>query len=144
MMRLQLEVGTHHASVDTTRGVSLAIPLQFDGPQPAFFAAPAAGATPLQVGGFTGDTHQGGSCNVGEYRLVPHCNGTHTECLGHIVDEVVTVAEQLPQALFPATLVTLAPHHNVIDAVRVKMALQQHPLREFHTAFIIRSLPNGK
>ncbi|MGH8400253.1 MAG: cyclase family protein [Gammaproteobacteria bacterium] len=140
----QIELGTHHCSSDLGRGTSIAIPLQFDGPQPNFFAAPTASATPLQVDGFTGDTRQGGSCNVGHYRLVPHCNGTHTECVGHIVDDAMTITEQLHQSLFPATLVTIAPRHNVIDAALIKMALQHHPLREAHTAFIIRTLPNSR
>jgi kynurenine formamidase len=144
MNSLHVELGTHHGSADLTRGISLAIPLQFDGPQPNFFAAPPASTSPLQADGFTGDTHQGGSCNVGHYELVPHCNGTHTECVGHIVDEPVTIAEQLQRSLFPATLVTMAPRHNVIDAALIKMSLQHHPLHEAHTAFIIRTLPNGK
>ena len=144
MTRLNLELGTHHASVNLARSISLAIPLDFDGPQPSFFAAPPAIAAPLQSDGFTGDTRLGGSCNVRQYHFVPHCNGTHTECVGHIVDDPVTVNEQLHQSLFPATLVTIAPHRNVIDASQVKMSLQQHPLREAHTAFIIRTLPNTK
>lgn len=144
MNKLQIELGTHHASVDLARGTSLAIPLQFDGEQPNFFNAPVASAMPLEANGFTGDTRKGGSCNVGHYQLVPHCNGTHTECVGHITDEAVAVTEQLQQSLLPATLVTIAPRHNVIDATLVKMSLQHHPLRELHTAFIIRTLPNSR
>jgi hypothetical protein len=141
---LHLELGTHQVSVDLNHGISLAIPLQFDGPQPNFFAAPVASASPLQAGGFTGDTHQGGSCNVGHYQLVPHCNGTHTECVGHIVDDAGAVTEPLQQSLFPATLVTIAPRHNVIDAALIRMGLQHHPFPETHTAFIIRTLPNSR
>lgn len=144
MTQLHLELGAHHCSVNLQRSVSLAIPLQFDGPQPGFFSAPSARSAPLKIDGFTGDTRQGGSCNVGHYELVPHCNGTHTECIGHIVDDPVAVAEQLPQSLLPATLVTVAPRHNVIDAALIKMSLQHHPLRELHTAFIIRTLPNTR
>ena len=118
--------------------------MQFNGPQPSFFGAPPASAAPLQVDGFTGDTHHGGSCNVGHYQLVPHCNGTHTECIGHVVDDAIAVTEQLRLSLLPATLVTLAPRHNVIDATLIKMSLQHHPLPGLHTAFIIRTLPNSK
>lgn len=144
MNLLRFDIGTHHCSVDTARGVSLAIPLQFNGPQPNFFTAPSASAEPLQADGFTGDTHKGGSCNVSQYHLVPHCNGTHTECIGHVVDDTVTVTEQLRQSLLPATLVTLAPRHNLIDATLIKMSLQHHPVPELHTAFIIRTLPNTR
>lgn len=144
MSLLRFEIDGHHCSIDTARGVSLAIPMQFGGPQPNFFSAPAASTEPLQALDFTGDTHAGGSCNVSRYQLVPHCNGTHTECIGHLVDDTATVAEQLRVSLLPATLVTLAPRHNVIDATLIKMSLQHHPLRGMHTAFIIRTLPNSK
>ncbi|MGH8307810.1 MAG: cyclase family protein [Gammaproteobacteria bacterium] len=144
MNLIHFEIDNRHCSVDLARGVSLAIPLQFNGPQPNFFAAPAASAAPLQADGFTGDTHQGGSCNVGHYQLVPHCNGTHTECIGHIVDDAATVTEQLRASLLLATLVTLVPRHNMIDAALIKMSLQHHPSRAMHTAFIIRTLPNTR
>ncbi len=144
MSLLRFEIDGHQCSIDTVRSVSLAIPMQFGGPQPNFFAAPAASAEPLQAPDFTGDTHAGGSCNVGRYQLVPHCNGTHTECIGHLVDDTAAVTEQLRVSLLPATLVTLAPRHNVIDATLIKMSLQHHPLRGMHTAFIIRTLPNSK
>ncbi|MGH8377627.1 MAG: hypothetical protein ACRER7_01625, partial [Gammaproteobacteria bacterium] len=75
---------------------------------------------------------------------MPHCNGTHTECIGHVVDDATMVTEQLRLSLLPATLVTLAPRHNVIDTALIKMSLQHHPLRAMHTAFIIRTLPNTK
>ncbi|MDE2091880.1 MAG: hypothetical protein KGJ08_08280, partial [Gammaproteobacteria bacterium] len=130
MNLLRFDIGTHHCSVDTASGVSLAIPLHFNGPQPNFFTAPSASAEPLQADGFTGDTHKGGSCNVSQYHLVPHCNGTHTECIGHVVDDTVTVTEQLRHSLLPATLVTLAPRQNLNDATLIKMSLQHHPVPE--------------
>ncbi|MDE2196128.1 MAG: cyclase family protein [Gammaproteobacteria bacterium] len=144
MKLLHFQAGDRHCTCDLARGVSLAIPLRFDGPQPNFFAAPAASAAPLQMEDFSGATRLGGSCNVGHYHLVPHCNGTHTECIGHVVDDPVALTEQLRPALLPATLVTIAPRHNIIDAALMKMSLQRHPLRELHEAFIIRTLPNSK
>lgn len=144
MTTAHLELNARHAGVTLSRGTSLAIPLAFDGPQPNFFSAPEAGAAPLQAGAFSGDTRQGASCNVGRYQLVPHCNGTHTECIGHIVNDPVALNDILTGTLLPATLVTIAPHHNVIEAAQIKMSLQQHPLREAHTAFIIRTLPNNR
>ncbi|HVC38140.1 MAG TPA: cyclase family protein [Gammaproteobacteria bacterium] len=141
---LRFEIDNQHCSVDLARGVSLGIPLQFNGPQPNFFAAPSASAAPVETNGFTGDTRQGGSCNVSHCHLVPHCNGTHTECVGHVVDDAVAITEQLRVSLLPATLVTIAPRHNVIDAALIKMNLQHHPVRGMHTAFIIRTLPNTR
>ena len=143
-MKIGLEIGGRRYASDTARGVSLAIPLSFDGAQPSFFEAPAASARPLEVEGFTGDTRRGGSCNVGRYDFTPHCNGTHTECVSHVTDEPLPLAEQLRSGLLPATLVTVVPKHNLIEAAAMKMALQHHPAKEFHEALILRTVPNTK
>ena len=89
-------------------GVSLAIELYFDGPQPRHFGADSASARPMRSGAFVGDTRQGGSCNVAEIRLNPHCNGTHTESVGHIVDQPVAVG-QLARGFYKARLLTVRP-----------------------------------
>lgn len=95
--------------IELEKAACLAIPLNFNGPQPNFFGAREAAATPLAASGFIGDTQQCGSCNVAEIRLVPHCNGTHTESVGHIVDEPVPITQVLRETLFPAQLVTVTP-----------------------------------
>ncbi len=41
--------------------------------------------------------------------MAPHCNGTHTECVGHLTDERVAVSERLPGGVQLALLVTVAP-----------------------------------
>ena len=143
-MKISLEIGGRRHTADTAQGLSLAIPLVFDGAQPNFFEAPSATAAALEAGGFTGDTRHGGSCNVGRYDFTPHCNGTHTECVGHLTDEPVPLAEQLRPGLLAATLVTVAPKHNLIDAAVMKMALQHHPAKEFHEAIVLRTVPNTK
>lgn len=67
----------------------------------------------MQAGGFIGDTGQGGSCNVNELTINPHCNGTHTETIAHICDfdaelSVKIDAISLPP-LMPCVLVSIAP-----------------------------------
>ncbi len=56
-----------------------------------------------------GDTRAGGSCNCEVLTLAPHCNGTHTECVGHLTDERVAVSERLPGGVQLAQLVTVEP-----------------------------------
>ncbi len=106
-MRITLSRQRYRVKLDSP--ISLAIPLAFSGAQPSFFGAPRASAAPLAIGGFVGDTTQGGSCNVAELRLVPHCNGTHTESVGHIVREAMPIAACLTRTLFPARLITVTP-----------------------------------
>ena len=143
-MLISFEIASRKYAADLARGISLAIPLRFEGVQPNFFGAPAAASTAVSSGAWQGDTRKGGSCNVSEYRFVPHCNGTHTECIGHIVDEPVSVNDQLPGTLLPATLVSIKPTDEAIDATAMQATLLRHSIGAFHKALILRTLPNGE
>ncbi|HET7370733.1 MAG TPA: cyclase family protein [Gammaproteobacteria bacterium] len=143
MTAISFEVGGRRYRADTATGCSLAIRLDFGGAQPNFFDAPPAQKENFAAGDFVGDTSAGGSCNVDVYRLNPHCNGTHTECIGHVVDDDVTLADLNISAIIPATLVTIdtgeAPAIGLDD---LQHALQPWPEPDFHRALIIRTLPN--
>jgi kynurenine formamidase len=94
---------------DLADPLPIAIPLDFDGPQPAFHDAAPASARPLRSGAFVGDTREGGSCNCEQVRLTAHCNGTHTECVGHLTDERICVSEILRGGMFLALLLSIRP-----------------------------------
>lgn len=145
-------------TADLTAAVSLAIPLQFNGPQPNHFGAPRASAAPLTLGEFTGSTRQGGSCNVDHVTIVPHCNGTHTETVSHIVDEDIAVGHAAPDALCLAAVVTVQPtaaddtrdsyrpplaaDDRVITAATLRASVGPYRSRG-PAALIVRTLPNA-
>lgn len=108
-MTLWLDHAGRRLRVDTDRAVSLAIPLLPDGPQPSHFGAPPARSVPLEAGGFVGDTRAGGSCNCEVVTVVPHCNGTHTEGIGHVTRARVPVHGAALAPLVPAALVSIEP-----------------------------------
>lgn len=142
MSILYFEIAGRRYRADTAAARDLAIDLDFSGRQPNFFNAPAASATTFATGGFVGDTRAGGSCNVGVYQLNPHCNGTHTECVGHLVDDVALTDMVIP-TMMPATLASI----NVPDAVAIgrrhlESALRPWSASGFHGALIIRTRPN--
>lgn len=93
--------------IDLARGTSLAITLDPHGPQPSFFAPGPAIARPLQVGDYVGDVSRGGSCNAEVIEYIPHCHGTHTECLGHLVHGAGHVLELIDQKPCLAALVSM-------------------------------------
>lgn len=105
----RFEIGGRRLSADFARPLSIAIPLEFGGPQPSCFGAPPATARPFAAGPFVGDTRAGGSCNCELLTLAPHCNGTHTECVGHVTEERVAVTDCLEGGLVFALLVSLMP-----------------------------------
>jgi len=97
---MRFEWAGRRLSADLSRPVSIAIPLEFDGPQAACFDAPPASARPL---------YEGLRCRCDVLTLAPHCNGTHTECVGHLTDDRVAVCERVPGGLVLALLMTIAP-----------------------------------
>lgn len=144
-MELTATVAGKAYRVDLGRPLSLAIPLRFDGPQPNFFGAPAASARPWRAEGFVGDTRQGGGCNVAALSLVPHCNGTHTETAGHVLDADHPVFVPLAQSLMPALLVSVTPVQEENDSLITREALSAAIGRfdfEAPEALIVRTLPN--
>ena len=58
--------------------------LDFDAPGPTWFGAGGGSQHALVAPGFTGRVASGASCNCSRIDLTPHCNGTHTECAGHL------------------------------------------------------------
>lgn len=158
MSTLKLDVDGTELIADADGAVDISIPLVFDGEQPNCFGAPHASAEVLQVGDWRGDTRRGGSCNVSTYRITPHCNGTHTECIGHVVHDEIFVAETLRGGLIPATLITVEPMTHartrettlpnpeptdrMITAYGIKHALEQWPEQAMRRGLVIRTLPN--
>jgi kynurenine formamidase len=157
VVKLHIEINRKSYPFNQVNPVDISIPLQFNGEQPGFFGVPQASAKPYNTGGFIGDTRQGGSCNVEEYRLIPHCNGTHTECAGHIAKARISLHDILKQAFIPATLVSIKPQlanttpdtyspdfgepDLIISAEHIEKILQTSA-PAFLRALIIRTLPN--
>ena len=143
------------------RPESIAIEMHFDGPQPNHFGAIRATAQPMRAGDFVGDTRQGGSCNAQNITLNPHCNGTHTESLSHVIDALLPPHQVLSNPLMQAQLITLKPQPWSVlasdsnsyqpspekqDMLLCKEMLT-NALKSLHIntkALIIRTLPNSK
>ena len=122
-MQLTFEHQGQQYRCNTNEGKSLAIKLDFEGAQPNHFGTDKASSSVLKLGGFTGDTKLGGSCNVDTLRMVPHCNGTHTETVGHIVNEDIWVGHAAMDAVVVACLVTVKPEASdrVSESYRPKL-----------------------
>ena len=114
-------------------------------------------AESYESGNFIGDTRKGGGCNFEKITFIPHCNGTHTECVGHISLDRIFINETLKDVLIPSTLITVSPVNeletkesyspgkNKDDMIITKEALSQALLnsdKNFLRGLIIRTLPN--
>lgn len=154
-MKIEFEHAAKKYSCDLSKGTSLAIRIDFDGDQPNHFGAPKASRAGLKLGNFVGRTSQGSGCNVDKISIVPHCNGTHTETVAHIVNQDVFVGDVVPLHPMVALIVTLEPQSasdtgdqyrppfettdRIISAKQIKEAVGDATGVQ---ALIIRTMPN--
>lgn len=155
-MHARLFFGGREIRVDLSQPVDLAVPLDFHGPQPRHFGAPPASARALQLEGFSGAVAGGASCNCEVITLIPHCNGTHTECVGHLTRETLDAFRTAPAGLVPALVVSVTPEPAAVaregtdpqpgaqDRLVTRRALEHAwPRAPFEArALVVRTLPN--
>ncbi len=117
-MKINLQIADKHYQAELTHPFCLAITLKPNQEQPNHFGVPDCTSEPVQAGDFIGDTQQGGSCNVNRLTLIPHCNGTHTESISHVVNQLVPVYQAIPVALFACVVISVDPTegHQVKDS----------------------------
>ncbi|HVC29920.1 MAG TPA: cyclase family protein [Steroidobacteraceae bacterium] len=108
-MNARLTVEGRELRVDLARPLDLSVELDFAGAQVRHFGAPRASARPYSVPGFSGSVALGASCNCESITLTPHCNGTHTECAGHLTRESLHAQRIAPRGLMPALLLSANP-----------------------------------
>ena len=158
-MKIVFEIRNKTYRINANEPLSIAIPLNFNGAQPNAYGVEKATSKPCEAGELVGDTRRGGSCNFEQYKFIPHCNGTHTESIGHITHERISVHESLKDAFIPATLVSVEPENAVEtnetysieleknDSLITKKSLEtalQKADENFLEGLIVRTLPNDE
>ena len=156
-MNALLQMDGREVRIDLSRPFDLSAELDFQGPQARHFGAPRAASQPYSVPGFPGSVARGASCNCESITLIPHCNGTHTECAGHLTREPLHAQRIVPRGLLPALLMSAktvpseqtsessdpAPHadDNVVTGGALRAAWPAElPFKP--RALVIRTLPN--
>jgi arylformamidase len=156
-MQARVSIAGRDYGVDLAQPIDLAVALDFSGPQPRYFGAPRASSRPFETPGFgfKGSVGRGSSCNCEVITLIPHCNGTHTECVGHLTRERLDAWRVTPTGPLPALLVSATPAEagdessepapQSGDRLITRRALEHswpaHP-QPPPQALIIRTLPN--
>jgi len=152
-----VEMNGRQYEVVLNKPMDLSIPLDFHGKQTNAFGVPKATSQAIEVGDFVGDTRKGGSCNCEKVEFVPHCHGTHTEGIGHIAEERISIHKILMEVWIPATLITIEPERvpdtqdsysakqEAQDVVITKSSVEkkiENSSLDFLQALAIRTLPN--
>ena len=158
-MNLYVKINKQEYEVEMDSPISIAIPLNFNGEQPNSYDVDRATAVAYRDGNFVGSVKEGGSCNFEQYTFIPHCNGTHTECIGHLSLDLIAVHEVFNKLLIPAALITVPavspsetedsyfPVLESRDEVITKKALTEALINVSFThleALVIRTSPNDE
>jgi kynurenine formamidase len=158
IMIFEVEINNEIYELNTKTYHDISIPLNFNEEQPNTYNIKKASSHAFEEkGGFIGDTRKGGSCNFEVLNLIPHCNGTHTECLGHITNQRISVHQQLKDIFIAATLITVSPSKNSNDSYKPRLEKDdlviskksiegalQNKSDDFLKALIIRTSPNSE
>ena len=74
----------------------------------------------------------------------PHGHGTHTECLGHITEEVYSVNNTMKEFFFKAQLISISPKQELNEDGEMDSIILENQLDDLKNveALIIRTLPN--
>jgi arylformamidase len=156
-MKIKILLSENTYTIDLSDPLDISIPLYFNGEQPNCYNVPMASAKAYDDGQFIGDTRRGGGCNFETYQFVTHCNGTHTECVGHIALDRISI-HKIPMDVFiPSTLITVIPEEALSSTdtykpeklptdyfITVKSLFYklQNISKDFLRGLIIRTLPN--
>jgi arylformamidase len=138
-MHTNIDIRGRLYECDFSKPLDISIPMQSGTNNPNAFHIQHPVFEPFRSGGFVGSVNEGGSVNCENLFINAHGNGTHTECVGHISAERITIHDSLKEFVFLATLVTVQPEDNEVKAESVMSKI----IQTHSTAVIIRTLPNG-
>ncbi len=110
-MIISIENNGQTFKFDESKPLNIAIPLNFNGKQPNAYGVEIAISKAYKAGEIVGDTRRGGSVNFEQITFIPHCNGTHTECVGHITHERISVNDCLQDAFMLAQVISIEPEN---------------------------------
>ena len=142
-MLIHLQYQEKRYQADLSKPIDISIPLKEGSQTVNCFYAPLMETFPVEAGTFIGSTQRGGPVNFLNVRLNPHGNGTHTECVGHISKEKVTINKTLQKFHYIAKVISVYPTKTesgdrVIFKNQIMEALAPNEVK----ALVIRTLPN--
>ena len=133
--------------IDTNSPLDISITLSNDARNPRAWYVDSPRFEPVRTDHYVGSVKEGGTVNFRDVYFNPHGHGTHTECLGHITEEVHSINDVLKNYFFEATLVSILPKrveqaNGDIDFVIT--ADQIKKIKFDGEALVIRTMPNTR
>jgi len=142
-MILQFQFQDLAYTINTAKPIDISLPIVAGKENPNCYYAEHVRYDTIRAGEFVGSVAEGGSCNYQQVTFIPHGNGTHTECYGHIAaDKQATMNHCLKTFWFVARLISTTPTFENGDSIVKLKDIQPHIALPAE-ALLIRTLPNG-
>ncbi len=143
-MKLVFEDGTY---IQTETGIDCSISLRNSPENPTAWYVSAPEIEPVRANGWVGSVAEGGSVNFRNILFNPHGHGTHTECLGHITEEVYSINGVLKKPFYKTQVVSVVPESRIHsdgiqDQIVTLASLNLEQIDPTIEALFIRTLPN--
>lgn len=133
---------------DTNLPLDISIPLSDTDQNPRAWYVDVPQFEPVRANGFIGSIKEGGSVNFRNIFFNPHGHGTHTECLGHITEEIYSINDTMKTFMCKAQLISIVPkkklfmeNDNQDDIITIDQ-LTSLEISSDVEAIVIRTLPN--
>ncbi len=140
MPKQRLQIGSVQVMVDLDQYVDLSIPVGPEGV--TAWGRERAGIAPYQSGDFTGSIREGASVNFNDIAFNPHAHGTHTESVGHILEDVRHLLLSPPPPWILAELISVRPEATPWGQVILPSHIPSGYNEKGVSALILRTLPN--
>ena len=141
-MLATIDYKSQKRTIDLSKPLDISIPLRASRDNVNAWYVDEPRMFPVNLGGQEMSVAQGASVNFRNVHFNPHAHGTHTECVGHITEEVYSVNSHLKQFFFLAEVISVAPEKcmkdTMISEAQLKFALKNKDC----DALVIRTLPN--
>ncbi len=138
-MIIKLEYRERSYWCDLSKPADLSIPIG----QVRCFFAEDFNAQPFRYDSFVGSVQEGAPVNFYNFKMNPHGNGTHTECLGHITRDHESINKIHDQHHFIAQLVSVPLNTNEDGDQLITLENLKSSCPEIDVeCLIIRTLPN--
>lgn len=134
--------------VDLSKPIDISLPLSNTDNNPIAWYIEKPQIEPVRFGNWVGSVEGGATTNFNNIFFNPHGHGTHTECLGHITKEFLSINQALKNFFFTAQLISIQPDIQGEDFVITKNQLEKAlNVQTLHRnvspeAIIIRTFPN--
>ena len=138
-MIAQITDGPRTFQVDLSDPIDISIPLVSGENRLSAWSVSPITIEPVRTNGFIGSVEEGGDVNFRNIAFNPHGHGTHTECVGHISKEVISVNQTLKRFHMIAQVLSIEPTQIGEDLV---ITVDQLPSELDCNALCIRTMPN--